>query len=169
MLNPSILIPILAYVACAVLVAVRFARHKKNIRELGNCLLELPRQKTRLVIAICIAAACVIGFLFVRTFALWITIVFALCAVMAVELALNDMLLRTCSGVYENGLITDGKLIFRRDVVSFPQLFYENDDEQLVLIPETVLQVVTIRGLTVLVFETAADRNAAMDLVKSWR
>ena len=101
----TIIIPVLAYVAIIADIAFRLLKQPKEKEALGKCLLPLSRKikKTNFILIFLILVF--VALLFVRKFQLIIEVVFALIAVMAVDMAVQDFFLQQLNGIYENAII----------------------------------------------------------------
>ena len=52
-------------------------------------------------------------------------------AVLGTEICIKDFIVLKIAGVYEKALVTDGRIIYRDDIIAFPTLEYENSEEYL--------------------------------------
>ena len=52
-------------------------------------------------------------------------------AVLGTEICIKDFIVFKTAGVYEKALVTDGRIIYRDDIIAFPTLEYENSEEYL--------------------------------------
>ena len=98
---------------------------------------------------------------------------------MAVEIVIRERVFDSRSGVYENAIIVDGRLLERSDIVAFPTLEYENSEDA-VENPEEypsledpvyrkALKIVTKKSGVIFVgFETEEERNKTVEIVKNW-
>ena len=142
---------------------------KNKFKKLGNCLLPLTQKNSKTLFLILILTCLIFALLFVRRFSLFITLILSTTAVLSVELSFRDHVLQKLNGVYENGLITGGRLITKEDFVSFPTLVYENDSDDASSVPPQMLKTVTKNnGVIFLEFADSEERNNAVQIMKNW-
>ena len=168
-LNYTIIIPILTYAAIVADVIFRFVNQPKVKESLGKCLLPLSRKikKTNFILIFLILVF--VALLFVRRFQLWVEVVFALIAVMAVDMAVQDYFLQQLNGIYENAIISLGKKILKSNVTAFPTFEYEDDSEDASSVPPNMLKIVTEENGTIyLEFISPEERNEAAQILKHW-
>ncbi|MBP5793693.1 MAG: hypothetical protein J6W46_08660 [Spirochaetaceae bacterium] len=168
-LNYTIIIPVLAYAAIVADVIFRFVNQPKVKEALGKCLLPLSRKikKTNFILIFLILVF--VALLFVRRFQLWVEVVFALIAVMAVDMAVQDYFLQQLNGIYENAIISLGKKILKSNVTAFPTFEYEDDSEDASSVPPNMLKIVTEENGTIyLEFISPEERNEAAQILKHW-
>lgn len=165
----TIIIPVLAYVAITADIAFRLLKQPKEKEALGKCLLPLSRKikKTNFILIFLILVF--VALLFVRKFQLIIEIVFALIAVMAVDMAVQDFFLQQLNGIYENAIISLGKKILKSNVAAFPTFEYEDDSEDASSVPPNMLKIVTEENGTIyLEFISPEERTEAAQILKHW-
>ncbi len=113
----------------------------------------------------------------IRDFGLLVNVVLAGSGILAVEMSMRDIVLRSISGVYENGISADGKLLFRNQIESLPTLEYEQgqaDDDgdgsgkKNMDSEKQCLKVVTDSGVILLLFASVREREAAAGIMKTW-
>ena len=168
-----------ALVAMFLILATLPVRIKKLSKKLGTCLLPLSRKKSMLFIAVLCFAPLMIIFQWFREFQPYIHILLSLTAILAVEIVIKERVYDARSGVYENALIVDGRLLEKSDIVAFPTLEYENNpdaeenpDEYPSLADpayKKALKIVTNKSGVIFVgFETEEERNKTVEIVKNW-
>ena len=106
-------------------------RMKKLSDSFGKCLLPLARKKNFLSIFVIIAAVGMITLQFFREFQFYMMIIMDAVAVLGTEICIKDFIVFKTAGVYEKALVTDGRIIYRDDIIAFPTLEYENSEEYL--------------------------------------
>ena len=106
-------------------------RVKKLAQSFGECLLPLPRKKNFLSIFVIIAAIGMVTLQFFREFQFYMMIIIDAVAVLGTEICIKDFIVFKNAGVYEKALVTDGRVIYRDDIIAFPTLEYENSEEYL--------------------------------------
>ena len=104
---------------------------KKLADSFGKCLLPLARKKNFLSIFVIIAAVGMVTLQFFREFQFYIMIIMDAVAVLGTEICIKDFIVFKNAGVYEKALVTDGRIIYRDDIIAFPTLEYENSEEYL--------------------------------------
>lgn len=173
---------ILSIVALAIMLLILGTlplRIKKLTKKLGKCLLPLSRKNSMLFIAVLCFAPLMIIFQWFREFAPYIHIILSITAVLAIEIVIRERVFDARSGVYENALIVDGRLILKEDIVAFPTLEYENDPdaednpEEYPSVNDPTykkaLKIVTNKNGVIFVgFETEEERNKAVEILKNW-
>lgn len=171
---------IIALSAMLLILATLPLRIKKLSKKMGTCLLPLSRKKSMLFVAVLCFAPLMIIFQWFREFAPYIHVILSLTAVLAVEIAIRERVYDARSGVYENALIADGRLLLKDDIIALPTLEYENDpdsyEETEDGIPsyndpnyKKVLKIVTDKSGVIFVgFETEEERNQVVEIIKNW-
>ena len=106
-------------------------RMKKLAQSFGECLLLLARKKNFLSIFVIIAAIGMVTLQFFREFQFYMMIIIDAVAVLGTEICIKDFIVFKNAGVYEKALVTDGRIIYRDDIIAFPTLEYENSEEYL--------------------------------------
>jgi hypothetical protein len=147
---------------------------------MGTCLLPLSRKKSMLFIAVLCFAPLMIVFQWFRDFQPYIHIILSLTAVLAIEIVIREQVYDARSGVYENALIVDGRLLLKDDIMALPTLEYENDPESFdeseddspsLTDPayKKALKIVTNKSGVIFVgFESEEERNQAVEIIKNW-
>ncbi len=105
-------------------------RQKKLSAQYGACLLRLKHEPARLQYLVFVLCAALIILPRFRDFGTFVTIVLYLCAVIAAELVVRDILLKRFAGLYERALIVDGRCLPFDDIVSLPELAYKDSDAE---------------------------------------
>ena len=165
----TIIIPILTYAAIVADVIFRLVKQPKVKESLGKCLLPLTRKIKKTNFVLIFFVLVFIALLFVRKFQVWVEIVFALIAVMAVDMAVQDYFLQQLNGIYENAIISLGKKILKSNVTAFPTFEYEDDSEDASSVPPNILKIVTEENGTIyLEFISPEERNEAAQILKHW-
>lgn len=106
-------------------------RIKKLSDSFGECLLPLSRKNNFLSIIVIIAAIGMVTLQFFRQFQFYMMIIIDAVAVLGTEICIKDFIVFKTAGVYEKALVTDGRIIYRDDIIAFPTLEYENSEEYL--------------------------------------
>lgn len=171
---------IVALVAMVLILATLPLRIKKLTKKMGTCLLPLSRKKSMLFVAVLCFAPLMIIFQWFREFQPYIHIILSATAVLAIEIVIREQVYDARSGVYENALIVDGRLLLREDIIALPTLEYENDPE---VFDESedgspslsdpaykkALKIVTDKNGVIFVgFESEEERNKTVEIIKNW-
>ncbi|MBO4728229.1 MAG: hypothetical protein J5631_07415 [Spirochaetaceae bacterium] len=168
-LNYTIIIPVLAYAAIVADVVFRLVNQPKVKESLGKCLLPLSRKVKKTNFILIFFVLVFIALLFVRRFQFWVEIVFALIAVMAVDMAVQDYFLQQLNGIYENAIISLGKKILKSNITAFPTFEYEDDSEDASSVPPNMIKIVTEQNGTIyLEFISPEERTEAAKILKHW-
>jgi len=157
----------ITYVIYAVLLITWPSRKKKIFENLGKCLLPLQRKKSNLVIFVIIFALMLIVIQHFRKFDLLITVVLCGCAILGVEVAIRDKIFGALAGVYEKGLVIDGRYLLYNEIVAFPELGYEPDDSiELDEMYQRALKIVTNNSGTIHVgFSNLQEKEEALEII----
>ena len=180
-MNKFLFILSLLSLGTMVLILATLPLRIKNLsKKMRKCLLPLSRKKSMLFVAVLCFAPLMIIFQWFREFAPYIHVLLSLTAILAIEVVIRERVFDARSGVYENALIVDGRLILKSDIVAFPTLEYENDPEAFDLSQEDfdvlndpmyskTLKIVTNKNGVIFVgFETKEERNQAVEILKNW-
>ena len=167
-----------AVLLCAVSV---FWQEKKVKSSYGECIVPFIRKKSRLFVPVIVVAFAIIALQFFRSFQFYILVVLDAVAVLASFIASKDFVLQKNAGLYENALISDGRIIKKTDVIALPTLEYEESedfkkekesDEYASDAYETAmksLKVVTNSHGTFFVgFATKEERSKAVEIMRTW-
>lgn len=167
--NYTFIIPILAYAAIIADIIFRLTKQPAAQAELGKCILPLSRKIKKSNFILIFLVLVFVALLFFRKFELWIECVFALVAVMAVDMTIQDYFLQKANGIYENAIISLGKKLLKSDITAFPTFEYENDSEDASSVPPNMLKVVTEKnGVIYLEFSSVEERSEAAEILKKW-
>ncbi len=132
-------------------------------RKTGACLLELKKASSQVYISVIVLAIVMLVVLYFREFSLFVSVVLHGTALLALEIASREFLHRSKSGVYENMLVADGKIIKKQSVVMLPTLEYETQvDHSLTIATEH-------KGNVIVFFESVAERESVIEIVKKWQ
>ena len=171
---------IVALVAMVLILATLPLRIKKLTKKMGTCLLPLSRKKSMLFVAVLCFAPLMIIFQWFREFQPYIHIILSATAVLAIEIVIREQVYDARSGVYENALIVDGRLLLKEDIIALPTLEYENDPEAFdesedgtpsISDPayKKALKIVTDKSGVIFVgFESEEERNKTVEIIKNW-
>jgi hypothetical protein len=159
------IVTILRYLSYGAVIALLISlpiRIKKFSNNAGTCQLVLTRKKSPFFVFIAIFAPVMLLVLSLRSFPLYLTAVLDATPILALEIAIREMINRKSAGVYEQMLIVDGRLIKRRDILALPTLEWEeNPNKSLKLVTKT-------SGEIIVNFENLEERNAAVQILKNW-
>lgn len=166
---PALLIPAAADILAVLDIIYRLSTAKNVDSKTGKLQLVLTTKKRKTFWLVVVLALVLINLLFFRKFALWVSLVLGASGVLAVDLAIRDWILQSRSGVYENAVITRGRILMKDDIVSFPTLEYEKTTEEGTVVPPEMLKTVTNSiGVTYLEFVDEEERNKAVEIMKNW-
>lgn len=117
----------------------------------------------------------------IRQFELYIAIILDAVAVLGIETTVKDFILQQLSGVYENAIIIDSRLIPKSDIVALPTLEYENSEEYLqakksdtyaadsLETAKTSLKIISNSSGEIYVsFANEEQRTKAVEVMKNW-
>lgn len=148
------------------------ARIRKMEKQIGTCQLELSRKTSPMFIggvAVALILPCVMIF---RPFEPLYTAILCGCAVLGVEVVIRERVYEARNGVYENALIVDGRYFPKDDVITFPELHYEKDNDEEEEVDELyrrALKIVSKKSGEVYVgFANGDEKDAAVELLKDW-
>mgnify|MGYP000892165763 FL=1 len=165
----TFIIPLVTIIAIIADIVFRIVNQKNVNQSLGKCILPLTRRikKTNFILIALIFIFTTL--LFFRKFELWMECIFALIAIMAVDIVIQDYFLHQLGGIYENAIITLGKKLLKENVNSFPTFEYENDSESDSTVPPNMIKTVTEQtGIVYLEFVSPEERNEAAKVLKNW-
>lgn len=146
-------------------------RRKKLQKSLGTCLLELTRRTTPVFWASVVLVPLFIAALWLRTFDMYVEVILCLTAVLAAVIVTRERNYCMLSGVWDNALIVDGRLLKKENIASFPTFDYEEDEnaEQQDEIYRRALKVVTEdSGIIYVGFADEKEKKAACAILKDW-
>ncbi|NLM01685.1 MAG: hypothetical protein GX220_09580 [Treponema sp.] len=169
----NIIIPTTSLVAIFILIATYPLRKSLQTKKWGALILSLQNRTNKLFAAILSLAPLLTVLLYFRNLGTLQNLVLATVSVLAVELVLRDLILRKRCGVYENALVSDGRIILKDDFVHLPTLEYENakseETSNTLKNKARVLQIVTKSKGTIYVgFETTKEREDTVEIVRTW-
>lgn len=170
-MTARIIMRIAALALSAYIFATMNIRRKKIESSLGTCLLELTRKTTPVFWAAVVLVPLFIAALWLRTFDLYVEVILCATAVLAAVIVTRERNYGMLSGVWDNALIVDGRLLKKENIASFPTFDYEADDEQEVQdeIYRRALKVVTEdSGIIYVGFADEEEKNAACAILKDW-
>ena len=124
-----ILIAVAAYIVFAALIISIPFRIKKLKAECGELKMKLRSEfplRSFLIFLIC---SLLIGVIPLRSFELYISVIFVLTALLATYIASNQVVNSGMNGVFENMIISDTTALKYDDILSLPTLSYENQEE----------------------------------------
>lgn len=148
-----------AVIALLISLPVRIKNFRNNV---GNCQLLLTRKNSPLFVFIAIFAPVMLVVLSFRSFPLYLTAVLDATPILALEIAIREMINRKSAGVYEEMLVVDGRRINKGDILALPTLEWEES-------PSKSLKLVTKTAGEVLVnFENLEERTATVQIIKDW-
>jgi hypothetical protein len=168
-MNITLIIRIICY-AIGILIVVSFPQRIKQLKKsTGLCLLPLKRTQSKLFIIAIVLCFAVIAILRFRSFQLYITVIIDIACVLGINLSVRESVNRRASGVYERALITDGELFYRENIIAIPELNYDKDEETSEYAYKNTLKIVTTKGgETWIAFADAEEKEAVLNIVKSW-
>lgn len=118
---------------------------------------------------------------FIRKFELYIAIILDAVAVLGIETTVKDFILQQLSGVYENAIIVDSRLILKSDIVALPTLEYENSEEYIkskqsdmysadsLETAEKSLKIISATSGEIFIsFANKEQREKAVEVMKNW-
>lgn len=155
-------------------------RGKNLDKKLGNKFIALSGSSHRLFYAAAALIPCIIVVQFFRELDFFVSIIIDGAAITGLEAVIREHLLRKRSGVYENALIVDGRLLWKTDIASFPTLAYEdNEDEShsnadiyaqdAKEIKDKTLKIVTHKnGIIFVGFSSKEEREQAVSILRTW-
>ncbi|MGP1587232.1 MAG: hypothetical protein ACTTHG_02685 [Treponemataceae bacterium] len=144
-------------VAMGILCATFKIRQKRIVKKLGGIQIKLKTHKKKLFIAVIVAAFAAVIMEFFRNFELYIMLILDFSAFLAVEMAIKDYVLQQNAGVYNNGLIVDGKIIKKIQIIEL------SDDST------TKLKIRTDNNEVFFpVFENESEKENAVEIIQKW-
>ncbi len=157
------IVHIASYVIVALLLLslpIRLALFSKKV---GKMILPLIKTKIILFYIVIFFSIAMLIILYFRDFSLFIAIILHATAVLAVEMSVRELIHRIKSGVYENALSVDGKLIYKHEIILFPTLEYETESTN------TLNTVTEKKGTITLFFTSIQERVDALAVIESWQ
>lgn len=166
-----IIIRIAALAISAYIFATMNIRKKKLQESLGTCQLELTRKTTPVFWVAVVLVPLFIAALWLRTFDFYVEVILCATAVLATIIVTRERNYGMLSGVWDNALIVDGRLLKKENIASFPTFDYETDEDQEPQdeIYRRALKVVTEdTGIIYVGFADEDEKNAACEILKNW-
>ncbi|MBP7480556.1 MAG: hypothetical protein KA785_08935 [Spirochaetaceae bacterium] len=157
-----------------------FWRGKALDNKLGSKILHLRGSSHRLFYAAAGLIPLIIIVQFFRELDLFVSLVIDGAAIAGLEAVIREDLLKKRSGVYENALIADGRLLWKTDIASFPTLAYEHNEKESQSnadiyaqdaqdAQDKTLKIVTHKsGIIFIGFSSKKERDAAVEIVRTW-
>lgn len=170
-MNIRIIIRIAALLASAYIIGTMNIRRKKLEASLGTCQLELTRKTAGIFWIAVVLIPLFIAALWFRTFDMYVEIILCATAVLAAIIVTRERNYGMLSGVWDNALIVDGRLLKKENIASFPTFDYEADEEQEPQdeIYRRSLKIVTEdSGIIYVGFADEEEKNAACSILKDW-
>ena len=149
-----------------ILLSIPFRRRKVS-KNAGQLVMKLKIVSSNRWIMIAAMAAILIVLVPFRMQAqgLFICTILEGCAVVGMELAARDAVTQKHSGIYENMLVASTQSLYWSEILGFPTLSYE-DDEETTQVDRKVLQVLTQDGTHIdILFYDEAERQAAVEKI----
>lgn len=161
----NLLLRILALGCYLVVLATWPGRKKRVTARLGKLVLPLTGTANRFVVPVLVLvlAPLLILFQWFRDFGLMINVVLCAVAVLAAELVVRERVLGAMAGVYQKGLVVDGRLLLFSDIHALPTLSYEDELAEQDEFYRRTLEVVTENSGTIRVgFVSVEERESAV-------
>lgn len=141
-------------------------RKGRLARRLGRQVLPLSGTASRLMVGVLVVAPLLILLQWFRSFGLLVDGVLCGVAVLAAELVIRERVLGAMAGVYQWGLVVDGRLLPFSEIHALPTLGYEDDPGEGDEFYRATLVVVTRHSGTIRVgFASQQERDAAVAAV----
>lgn len=157
----NLLLRILALGCYLVVLATWPGRKKRVTARLGKLVLPLTGTANRFVVLV--LAPLLILFQWFRDFGLMINVILCAVAVLAAELVVRERVLGAMAGVYQKGLVVDGRLLLFSDIHALPTLSYEDELTEQDEFYRRTLEVVTENSGTIRVgFVSVEERESAV-------
>ena len=157
------------------------ARKKRNLAKWGRLLVPISGKKTKLFVPLAILIPLILAGIVIHDFGSGVNLIFAFTCVTAFNLMCQDIIASGRYGVYENALVTNGRVIPKDDFYALPTLQYENtedfkkdkeNDEYAKDGYEAAMKSLKIvtknHGSVHVGFSNADERKAAVDVLKDW-
>ena len=157
---------IVALLAYGALLVTWPNRKKKLMANLGEQVLPLTGTQNRFMIPVLVLAPTLILFQWFRNFGFMINAVLCGVALLAAELVIRERVLGAIAGVYENGLVVDGRQLLFSEIYALPTLSYEDELEDRDEFYRRTLEIVTENSGTLRVgFASVSERDAAVEII----
>ncbi len=141
------------------------ARKKRLVARLGGLALPLAGSVNRLMMVVLATAPLLIALQWLRDFGLAVNAVLCAVAVLAAELVVRERVLGAMAGVYQNGLVVDGRFLLFSEIHALPTLGYEGDEEQDEFYRRTLEIVTENSGVIQVGFASREEREAAVKTI----
>ena len=175
------MINVVALVLVWLAAALIKVQEKKLLSSFGECKVPFVCKKSVLLILVVIFGTAIVALQFFREFQVYINVVLDAVAVMASFLASKDFVLQKNAGLYENALISDGRVIKKSDVIALPTLEYEEsedfkkekeNDEFSADAYETAMKSLKVvsnsHGEFYVGFSSKEERAKAVEIMRTW-
>lgn len=160
------LLQLAALLAYVILLATWPNRKKKLAANLGEQVLPLTGRHNRFMVLVLVIAPALILFQLFRDFGLMINAVLCGVALLAAELVIRERVLGTMAGVYQHGLVVDGRQFLFTDIHALPTLSYEDELAEQDDFYRRTLEIVTEKSGSVRVgFASVQERQAAVQAI----
>lgn len=160
------LLQIVALLAYGVLLVTWPNRKKKLMANLGEQVLPLTGTQNRFMIPVLVLAPTLILFQWFRNFGFMINAVLCGVALLAAELVIRERVLGAIVGVYQHGLVVDGRQLLFSEMYALPTLSYEDELEERDEFYRRTLEIVTENSGTLRVgFASVSERDAAVEII----
>ncbi|MDR2898144.1 MAG: hypothetical protein LBU99_04945 [Spirochaetaceae bacterium] len=155
-------IPSILGILCIAAVIYWIGAKKPLLNKLGSCLLPFPRKKSIPFIAALACIPLLFALLFFRDFGGLLNIVLGLSGGLCVHMAMQDIIYRSISGVYEKGICADGKLLWYSDIEAIIPLPDTNTEGS------SLLQLTVKNGIVSMRLESPEEREKTIQIMKSF-
>ncbi|WP_407426620.1 hypothetical protein [Treponema sp.] len=140
-------------------------RRKKIFAQSGNLIMPLSVKSSKKWAAIAVMAFILILIVPLRNYGWFVNIVLLGAALFAVEIAAREAGGIGKAGIYQNMLVSGTSALLWSDILSFPTLAYENDEETTQVDFKT-LRVIAKNGAEHLIlFESEEERSKAVETI----
>lgn len=144
-----------------ILIAVYLLAGKKALlKKLGRRLLPLSRKQSYLFIAVLACVPVLFVLLCFREFGWVLNIVLTLCGLLCIYMSVQDIIYRSISGVYENGICADGKLLRNSDIEAIIPL-PDTDSEG-----SSILQFTVKSGIISMRLDSPEERERVVSIME---
>lgn len=124
-MNINTIIRYIAYLLYILVVVSWPFRKKKTEKELGNKILDTSKKTTFFTWGVIVLAPLLIILQRFKQFDLIVGIILSCTAILAAEVVLRERSYKQIAGVYEKGIIVDGRYIPFAEIITIPSLAYE--------------------------------------------
>lgn len=138
-------------------------RKKKLVASLGEQAVALTGTHNRFMVPVLVLAPALVLLQWFRDFGLMINAVLCAVAVLAAELVIRERVLGAMAGVYQKGLVVDGRMLLFTEIHALPTLSYEDEMEDKDEFYQRTLEIVTEKSGTLRVgFASVKEREWAV-------